>query len=608
MMKFLRLLFVLAALRVSAGQSHDDLELFRDFELRAYTNAAVVTAASLTTNGGYYATTGSFYFAVQGTNSLGRVDASTPSNVTLTATGGIVTIQWRPLPGMSGYRLWRGGATNALTNYITVAGSITQHVDVGTNSWSTATGPSNTITWRPRASLWPGYVASNAHDIATKADIVGGVVTAGQWNSQIVQQGPATGHMDGAMFTSTNWTRLNAETVQLGGLAYAVTGFVVVAGVIGDGATNYNGQYDFATTNFASTNGSFINWVEYDNGENIRTNWFITWNGSSGFFATNFPTGWETAGEVSETFGTADYLRTNSAALTLTAANVATGDAWLASVAGASNLAQTALGVATAALPKAGGSLAGPVTGTTIQAATLVASSVIRGPSLQLSNSVALAVTRYVADENGTLLEAWRAGTNYFWMAMQPTNFTGMRIGGPEIYTPDFTNWTFWLEGTNVRSRGAFFGDGSQLAGIVAGSASPSLAVNWGMSFEGSPNGGWARSFPAGVDDVSAGSRYQAFIFNSSTTVISNRLCAQLWPPTTQAVLRLVVNQAGGTALLHLTNSLSTVTVTQPVSAAGTVYSVTGTLSAGTSGEMWVEFRGSTTNAVNPVRVGLAVP
>lgn len=199
-------------------------------------------------------------------------------------------------------------------------------------------------------------------------------------------------------------------------------------------------------------------------------------------------------------------LAWNGSALVVTQAAVTSG-AWNASVAGASNLALGAYALATNALPMTGGTVTGNLRVTAgVTAATVTATGRLGGNGISLTNTAVVSVTRYAADADGAVVDAWRAGTNFVWFAMQPTNFAGLRIGGPESYTADFTNYTIWIWGTNLQVNGRITGDGSALSGISAGSVTltsnvvwkvPAMRGFWDISSDVPTNGGASLAFEA---------------------------------------------------------------------------------------------------------------
>lgn len=158
-------------------------------EFGQWTNTATITQATNLT-GGAATATGTFSFAIQPTNSLGRGVVSAASNASFTATGQLIRIRWSPAGGATGYRIFRG-----LTNWIDV-GAATQFLFYGTNTWSNG-APTTTTT--AGAFSGPLVVPTNSflgsqadsNRLARMGDVVAGTVTNGQWLPDVYAVGIA---------------------------------------------------------------------------------------------------------------------------------------------------------------------------------------------------------------------------------------------------------------------------------------------------------------------------------------------------------------------------------------------------------------------------------
>ena len=146
-MKNRLLIYALCALcgfRASAGETFGPMTFHGDVAVSNYTNTIPVTNAVVATNGGLWAATATWHYAVSGSNVFGALEIGTVTNGTLATTNGAITVQWNQPGGMTGLRLWRGSAAGTLTQFVRLAVGA-YFTDKGTNAWTAGTH-ANTMT------------------------------------------------------------------------------------------------------------------------------------------------------------------------------------------------------------------------------------------------------------------------------------------------------------------------------------------------------------------------------------------------------------------------------------------------------------------------------
>ena len=137
-------------------------------------------------------------------------------------------------------------------------------------------------------------------------------------------------------------------------------------------------------------------------------------------------------------------------------------------------------------------------------------------------------------------------------------------------------------------------------------------SIEWGNRFEGSVNGGWARTFGTGLDDISTDSTtnidsYAAFLFTASTATITNTLYGAFSIPYTGSnyPLKVRANQGSGTVIFTATDGSSTRVSTQTIAAAATTYTTNVVMPGTAVTNVKVQVIMSTTNAANLYRIGI---
>ena len=139
-----------------------------------------------------------------------------------------------------------------------------------------------------------------------------------------------------------------------------------------------------------------------------------------------------------------------------------------------------------------------------------------------------------------------------------------------------------------------------------------SPAVDWGYRFEGSVNGGWARTLGVALDDISTDATtnidsYAAFLFTVSTTPITNTLYGEFTLPNYGASypLKVRANQGSGTVIFTATDGSTVSVSTQTIAAANTTYTTNVLLTSTAVTNVKVQVIMSTTNANNMYRIGI---
>jgi hypothetical protein len=161
-MKTLKLCSFLALCAAAeAAEFNTPARFHADVQVGLWSPTTVV-ASALALNAGSYAASGTWSYAVAPTSALGEATASAVTNVNV-SSGQFVRVQWRPVGGALGYRVYRG-SEGVLTNYAAL-GAVTNFEDWGTNAWSVG-APANTATNPPR--LYLAADASGALEPVTK--------------------------------------------------------------------------------------------------------------------------------------------------------------------------------------------------------------------------------------------------------------------------------------------------------------------------------------------------------------------------------------------------------------------------------------------------------
>lgn len=163
---------------------------------------------------------------------------------------------------------------------------------------------------------------------------------------------------------------------------------------------------------------------------------------------------------------------------------------------------------------------------------------------------------------------------------------------------------------TNLRSGGGVI---TQQMGTITGGGGGAVAprIQGFHRWEGSAAGWHVASLPVGVDDISTdGSTtydlYSQFIYGSSTVTITNKLYGSFSVPVTNNFpFQFRANQAGAVAVVSLNDGSAVKVITQSLAAASTTYITNAPIAGGAATNFMVEFRYSTTNAANPVRIGV---
>lgn len=172
------LLLLLPTLGHAAGEAHYAMTWYRDITLSAWQPTSTISSIAAT-NGGAYAASGTWWYAVSPTNSLGYVLAGPATNIAV-ETNQLVVIRWTPIGGASGYRVWRGTNATALTEF--AASASTQYVDYGTNTWTAGTN-TNTVVFIPQFYLLGDPLYSNS---AVSKDYVDRITAYGKADSNWV--------------------------------------------------------------------------------------------------------------------------------------------------------------------------------------------------------------------------------------------------------------------------------------------------------------------------------------------------------------------------------------------------------------------------------------
>lgn len=133
-----------------AGEVHFEQTHYRDVTLAPWAPSVSITGASTFTNAGG-TVTGTIYYALQPEGSIGTGPVGPVSGVVVGATASAVRLSWERVGGATNMLIWRGVATNTVTNWISV-GAVTSAWDYGTNGWAGGT-PSVTATAVPTVRL-----------------------------------------------------------------------------------------------------------------------------------------------------------------------------------------------------------------------------------------------------------------------------------------------------------------------------------------------------------------------------------------------------------------------------------------------------------------------
>jgi len=165
-----------------------------------------------------------------------------------------------------------------------------------------------------------------------------------------------------------------------------------------------------------------------------------------------------------------------------------------------------------------------------------------------------------------------------------------------------------------IGGAGVTIASGGTLNGAVTisvASVSASARATYGTRFEGSTSGGWAYSFPPGIDDISTDATtnydaYAAFIYTSSTNLITNVLYGAFSPPVSSAFypLKVRANQAGAVVVFTATDGATATASTQTIATANTTYTTNVVLPATSVTNFKVAVTFSTTNSANIHRIG----
>lgn len=154
-----------------ASEMHAAQVFYRDVTVAAW--GPTVTVASISaTNGGAFAATGTWHYAVAAQNSQGKTTNGPVTNVVLTSTGFYVRVVWPSVGGATNYLLYRGSTATNLTNYVNVAaqGVTNFYLDYGTNTFTTGFA-SNTITEVPWLTLPDSNYTPTNNDAVRARDV-----------------------------------------------------------------------------------------------------------------------------------------------------------------------------------------------------------------------------------------------------------------------------------------------------------------------------------------------------------------------------------------------------------------------------------------------------
>lgn len=154
-----------------ASEMHAAQVFYRDVTVAAWGPTVTVSGISAT-NGGAFAATGTWHYAVAAQNSQGKTTNGPVTNVVLTSTGFYVRVVWPSAGGATNYLLYRGSTATNLTNYVNVAaqGVTNFYLDYGTNTFTTGFA-SNTITEVPWLSLPDGNYTPTNNDAVRARDV-----------------------------------------------------------------------------------------------------------------------------------------------------------------------------------------------------------------------------------------------------------------------------------------------------------------------------------------------------------------------------------------------------------------------------------------------------
>ncbi len=229
---------LLAGCSLAASEIHAPLTAFRDVTMAAWAPTTTISSV-VATNGGAYAATGTWYYAVAPTNNLGAAAISAITNVTV-ATGQLVRIRWGLVGGATGYRVYRGPQVTNLSEYVT-PGVVTQYLDYGTNTW-TAGVPATTATNVPTLVL--ARAGSAPLEAITKAQL-DAVVSPTGWVQAIVSA-------DGSVAITPGVTNNMSVTGYVAGAVAPVAASVsgILSSNFQNGAqvgTNITGRFATAT-------------------------------------------------------------------------------------------------------------------------------------------------------------------------------------------------------------------------------------------------------------------------------------------------------------------------------------------------------------------------
>lgn len=154
-------------------------------QLATSTNAPLGSAVTTNTSGGAWGGGGTqtLFYAVQSTNGLGSSALGRTVAGIVVSTNNALRIKWNLTAGADAIFLWRGSATNTLTNYVRLAASVTNYTDTGTNTWSNGT-VTITATNTPRIVFADGTSLSSTNGLGGgggggSGTLTGAVVGAG---------------------------------------------------------------------------------------------------------------------------------------------------------------------------------------------------------------------------------------------------------------------------------------------------------------------------------------------------------------------------------------------------------------------------------------------
>lgn len=179
---FLTLLCSLTfAAAAPAADFHESVNVIgRDISIvRAVTNTAAFSLATNYANSTVsYTPTGTWYYALQPTNSSGRLAAGAITSQTISATGRIVKLTWNKVAGMSGYRIVFGATSTNMTNIAVAAGgaNATNWFHFGTNTFTSGIA-SNTFTNSAAFVLPDGTRLDGIEDLGSPSAVTNGGAT-----------------------------------------------------------------------------------------------------------------------------------------------------------------------------------------------------------------------------------------------------------------------------------------------------------------------------------------------------------------------------------------------------------------------------------------------